>query len=193
MLNCLFFSFIAGLLKPYLAKYQTDQPMIPFLAKDLEAMYKSLMQLILKTQSFDDCSGNDLLCVDLSNKSNYLKPKDIHLGFETAKVLQDLIVKLIITAPSAKAFRQECLQMIIDLLQKLLQKSPLSSPIVARSTAINPLCIFSSPKDTLRSKMNPPPPTSSPFSKDHHIYHIRKSLGVIHRGSVSKSQRNQCF
>ena len=148
-----FFSFIAGLLKPYLTKYQTDQPMIPFLAKDLEAMYKSLMRLILKTQSFDDCSGNDLLRVDLSNKSNYLKPKDIHLGFETAKVLQDLIVKSIITVPSAKAFRQECRQMIIDLLQKLLQKSPLSSPIVARSTAINPLCIFSSPKDTLRSKM----------------------------------------
>ena len=133
-----FFSFIAGLLKPYLTKYQTDQPMIPFLAKDLEYIYKSLMRLILKTQSFDDCSGNDLQRVDLSNKSNYLKPKDMHLGFETAKVLQDLIVKSIITVPSVKAFRQECRQMIIDLLQKLLQKSPLSSPIVARSTAINP-------------------------------------------------------
>ena len=133
-----FFNFIAGLLKPYLTKYQTDQPMIPFLAKDLEAMYKSLRQLILKIQSFDDCSGNDLLRVDLSNKSNYLRPKDIHLGFETAKVLQELIVKSIITVPSAKAFRQGCRQMIIDFLQKLLQKSPLSSPIVARSTAINP-------------------------------------------------------
>ena len=30
-----FFSFIAVLLKLYLTKYQTDQPMIPFLAKDL--------------------------------------------------------------------------------------------------------------------------------------------------------------
>ena len=62
-------------------------------------MYKSLMRLILKTQSFDDCSGNHLLHVDLSNKSNYLKPKDTYLGFETAKVLQDLIVKSIITVP----------------------------------------------------------------------------------------------
>ena len=43
--------------------------------------------------------------------------------------------------------------MIIDLLQKLLQKSPLSSPIVPRSGAINPLCIFSSSKDTLHSKI----------------------------------------
>ena len=62
-------------------------------------------------------------------------------------------MKSIITVPSAKVFRQECRQMIIDLLQKLLQKSPLSSPIVARSTAISPLCVFSSPKNTLHSKM----------------------------------------
>ena len=161
--------------------------MTPFLAKDLEAMDKSLMRLILKRQSLDDCSGNDLLRVDLSNKSNYLKPKDI--GFETAKVLQDLIVKSIITVPSAKGFRQKCRQMIIDLLQKLLQKSPLSSPIVARSTAINPLCIFSSPTDTLRSKMK----TLLHHLLSLNIYHIRKSLGTIHRGSVSISQRNRCF
>ena len=162
--------------------------MIPFLAKDLEAMYKSLMWQILKTQSFDDCSGNDLLRVDLSNKSNYLKAKDIHLGFETAKVLQDLIVKSIITVPSGKAFRQESRQMIIDLLQKLLQKSPLSSPIVARSTVINPLCIF--PVQRIPYAQHENPPTSFPFTKDHHITHIRKSLGTIHTGSVSKSQRN---
>ena len=36
-----FFSFIACLLKPYLTKYQTNQPMIPFLTKDLESMYKN--------------------------------------------------------------------------------------------------------------------------------------------------------
>ena len=42
-----FFSFIAGLLKPYLTKYQTDQPMIPFLAKDLEAMYHVMIVLVM--------------------------------------------------------------------------------------------------------------------------------------------------
>ena len=43
--------------------------------------------------------------------------------------------------------------MIVDLLQNLLQKSPLSSPIITKSTAINPLCIFSDPKDSLRSNI----------------------------------------
>ena len=65
-----FFSFIAGLLKPYLTKFQTDQPMIPFLAKDLESMYKSLMGLILRKESFDDRFGHDLPRVDLSDKCN---------------------------------------------------------------------------------------------------------------------------
>ena len=116
-----FFSFIACLLKPYLTKYQINQPMIPFLAKDLESMYKSWMSLILKKESFDDCSGNDLLRLDFLDKCNYLKPKDILMGFETAKVLQGLTVKSIITVFSASVFRQECRQMIINLLQKLLQ------------------------------------------------------------------------
>ena len=47
-----FFDFIAGLLKPYVTKYQTDQLIVLFLAKDLESMYKSLMSLILKKESF---------------------------------------------------------------------------------------------------------------------------------------------
>ena len=88
-------------------------------------MYKSLMSLILKKESFDDRSGNDLLRVDLSGKCNYLKRKDIHLSFENANVLQDLIVKSIITVSSASVFRQEYRQMTIDMLQKLLQKKPL--------------------------------------------------------------------
>ena len=88
-------------------------------------MYKSLMSLILKKESFDDRSGNDLLRVDLSDKCNYLKRKDIHLSFENANVLQDLIVKSIITVSSASVFRQEYRQMTIDMFQKLLQKKPL--------------------------------------------------------------------
>lgn len=148
-----FFSFAASLLKPYLTKYQTDQPMIPFLSNDLEAMYKNLMRLILKAESFDDCYGNNLLRVDLSNNNNYLKRKDIHLGFETAQILQKLVVKSVITVSSASAFRQECRQMVIDLLKRLLQKSPLASPVVTKSTAINPLSIFSEQNDSLRSKM----------------------------------------
>ena len=111
------------------------------------------MCLILKAESFDGLSGSNLLHVDLLNKDNYLKRKDIHLGFETAQVLQGLVVKSDITVSSARIFRQECRQMIIDLLKRLLQKSPLASLVVTKSTAINPSSIFVEQNDLLTSKM----------------------------------------
>ena len=71
--------------------------MVPFLSKDLEALYRNLMYLVLKPDAFDNLSGNDLLHMNLMDKSIYLKRKDVHLGFETGQFLQDLIVKSIVS------------------------------------------------------------------------------------------------
>ena len=81
-----FFSFLSSTFQPYLTKYQTDKPMVPFLSKDLEALYKNLMRLVLKLDAFDNLSGNDLLHINLIDKSIYLKRKDIHLGFGTGQI-----------------------------------------------------------------------------------------------------------
>ena len=79
--------------------------MVPFLSKDLEALYKNLGRLFLKPDAFDNLSGNDLLHVNLMDKSIYLKRKDIQLGFETGQILQDLIVKSIVSVSTASEFR----------------------------------------------------------------------------------------
>ena len=43
------------------------------------------MHLVRKPDTFLNLSGNDLLPVNLMDKSIYLKRKDIHLGFERVK------------------------------------------------------------------------------------------------------------
>ena len=91
-----FFSFLASTLQLYL-KYQTYKLMVPFLSKYLEALYKNLMclvlkpdaffskylealcknlmWLVLKPDAFDSLSGNDLLHVNLMNKSTSQKER----------------------------------------------------------------------------------------------------------------------
>ena len=69
-----FFSFLAGTLQLYL-KYQTDKLMVPFLSRYLEALYKNLMCLVLKPDDFDSLSGNDLLHVNLMDKSTSQKER----------------------------------------------------------------------------------------------------------------------
>ena len=43
------------------------------------------MRLVRKSDAFVNLSGNDLLPVNLMDKSIYLKRKDIHVGFERVK------------------------------------------------------------------------------------------------------------
>ena len=74
-----FFNYIANLLQPYLTKYQTDDSMLSFFGKDLEKLHWSLLQLVIKHDVLEKCeSPAALLQIDLSDKSIYLKLKDVH-------------------------------------------------------------------------------------------------------------------
>ena len=42
-----FFSYVEGILQPYLKKYQSDKPMVPYMYADLKALMKDL-QIIAK-------------------------------------------------------------------------------------------------------------------------------------------------
>ena len=43
-----FFSFVAGIFEPYLTRFQTDAPIVPFMFDGLSAIFKKLVGLIFK-------------------------------------------------------------------------------------------------------------------------------------------------
>ena len=61
-----FFSFTAGLLKPYITIYQSQKPLIPF---------------------EDDCQ--ELLKINLRDVKNYMKKKDMHVDLGTQQELKN--------------------------------------------------------------------------------------------------------
>ena len=50
------FSFIASILQPFLTKYQTDDPLVPFMYDDVSSLITSLMQLIFKADKVDEAA-----------------------------------------------------------------------------------------------------------------------------------------
>ena len=76
------------------------------------------MCLILKSDAFDNFSVNDLLHVNLMDKCIYLKRKDIHLGFETGQILQDLIVKSIVSMSTASELTKSAGKLSIIYYQR---------------------------------------------------------------------------
>ena len=85
-----FFSFIAGILEPYLKAYQTEKPMLPFLYTDLKQLCKKLLELIVKPDILAKCkSGLDFKNIDLK-KSGNTKGNKVFIGYAATTLIVDL-------------------------------------------------------------------------------------------------------
>ena len=63
------FASIAREMSPFLEKYQTDRPMLPFLHLDMLAMVKSLLSRVTKPEVTASCGNSAirLLAIDLKD------------------------------------------------------------------------------------------------------------------------------
>ena len=106
-----FFCFIAEIIKPFLTKYQTDKPMVPYLYHDIVRIIRRLMQLIVKPGILDKCSiFIDHIGVDLDNKNTMVEPKNMNVGFGARSLLTELV----------KSSRAQTLQSSLQMLYSLL-------------------------------------------------------------------------
>ena len=95
-----FFSFICGHVEPYLKKFQTDQPMVPFIYMELKSMMKSLISLVKD--------------IDLTKEENLLPNKDMELGFGVREELKKLIREDTVTKKDVRKFWEEAKSVIVQ-------------------------------------------------------------------------------
>ncbi|KAG5272523.1 hypothetical protein AALO_G00166480 [Alosa alosa] len=81
-----FFMTLARTFHPFMKKYQTDEPVMPLLAKDLAELIKSLLRRCIKREVLQDITPLQLTKLDTSDKTFLLLPQkiDIGLGAEAA-------------------------------------------------------------------------------------------------------------
>ena len=86
-----FFSYLASIFQPFLEKYQTQAPMIPYMYSDVVNLIRSLMQIVVKHHIIDGCmSGQNLWKINLEKENVYKKKKEFNLGFAAENKLQAL-------------------------------------------------------------------------------------------------------
>ena len=134
-----FFAFIARHLEPFLTKYQADKPLIPFLAGDLHALVKNLMQCFLTEGALTGCSSSrKLMDIDVEDSKNHLNPDKVELGFKTASLLQKAKRKSCVTDRMITDFRKECKNFLIAVVVKLQDKCPLKYALVRNMRCLDP-------------------------------------------------------
>ncbi|XP_051534875.1 uncharacterized protein LOC127429758 [Myxocyprinus asiaticus] len=81
----------ARLFNPFLKRYQTDEPVMPFLSNDLAELIKSLLRRFIKREVLQDITTLQLTKLDLvPDKKNWLQPKDIDIGLGAESVLKGM-------------------------------------------------------------------------------------------------------
>ena len=134
-----FFSFIAGRLKPYLTIYQSQKPLIPFLYDNLQSLYKELLGLTIKSEVLgkgnDDCK--ELLKIDLRDRENHMKKKNMYVGFGTQQELLSRLKKDCITYSDLNDFRIDAREFLVTLLEKMFDKDPISFNIVKYTSVLD--------------------------------------------------------
>ena len=112
------FSFLAGRLLPYLTRYQSQRPMIPFLYDDIQQLFKELLSLTIKSEVIDNCKEDykTLLKIDLRDVRNHIRKKDMYVGFGTLEELQSLLRKDLISHADINKSRIEAREFLVTLL-----------------------------------------------------------------------------
>lgn len=129
---------VAEELQPFLAQFQTDSPMFPFLGTALENLLRLLMSRIVKKEVMMAAdSPLKLVKVDMDQPANILGTPKIDLGFATrnalrkAPKLSDLTVL---------AFRKDCATFVKNCAKKIAERSPLKFKLTRGSSCLDPAC-----------------------------------------------------
>ena len=136
-----FFSYVASLLEPFLTKYQTSKPMIPYLYTDMAKMYKCLYGIIVKDEVVDVLAYK-LPRIDLSDKKNLKKENEFTLGFKAQRDIKDLLKKDDVTTEQLDEFYENVLLCVTSLIGKLNERCSLTSIVVRSAVVFNPMKII---------------------------------------------------
>ena len=122
-----FFSYLAGMFKPFLTAYQTDRPMIPFLYGDLFKLLKNIFSVIIKPDIMNKCETPlKMKERNLYSSAGHLVAKEIDIGFVALTHVQELRRRDKVSKTCVLAFKKSVRKCVIATIEKLLEKSPVA-------------------------------------------------------------------
>ena len=112
-----FFSFFAGILKPYLVIFQNDSPLLSFMFDKISLILYRLVRLVYKKKKVDEATNLRKVMNKefLTNQRNQLEEYLIDLGAAPS----DAVKKLNIAPVKKKRFCEGCKQIVVEILLKL--------------------------------------------------------------------------
>ena len=123
MIKIPLFPFVASIFQSYLVIFKTNSAMIPFMFSELEKIFNQLITLLFRKYAIDQSStvSKKIKKEWLTNKQNCLEDGLVDVGSATRYLLQQAKI----SAEKRRSFKGDYKKMIIDILFKVQENTPL--------------------------------------------------------------------
>ncbi|KAJ8666106.1 hypothetical protein QAD02_007768 [Eretmocerus hayati] len=134
-----FFIAVTFMIEPFLAEFQSDLPMAPFLFGKLEHPVRSLMNGCVDAKITEE---SPVTKMDVEG-ADLIRISKIDLSFKTSGALQQIKPKL--ADEKFTQFKRACRTSHLTIVKKLFEKSPLLYKMTRYITCLNPSLIAHKP------------------------------------------------
>ena len=141
-----FFIYIAKDMSPFLTKYQSDQPLVPFLHDDLLRMIISLMKVGFTGKAVEKVTSLvDFKKADLTKQSQYLQTPKVNMGFGSYNIIARLKRRDELSLTDEENFRSDCRKFTVTILVKIKENFSLKGSLIRSMSCIDPTLMTTNP------------------------------------------------
>lgn len=131
-----FLAMIAEELEEFLTFFQKNAPLLPFLHQEVFQLMKSLASKFVKTKVMATATtASKLVKINIGDSENLQPISNINIGFGARASINNC------KELDSERFKLDCKKFLVDLYNKLLDKSPLNRKAVLGASCINPTII----------------------------------------------------
>ncbi|GBM48074.1 hypothetical protein AVEN_34398-1 [Araneus ventricosus] len=134
-----FFYSVAKMLQPFLVLYQSDKPLVPFLAGDLFTLVKNMLEhfKVLKHNKCKSIDSISSLCsFDFTDVTNFNCIDNVSIGFIGDELLKKKRARKQASDKDVLDLKRDCQRFILRMLQTLMEKCPIAYQLLEMPFAL---------------------------------------------------------
>lgn len=136
------FRSILSDVEPFLRRFQSQKPMVPYLFTSLEELMKHIMMRFVKSEKIAEASTSQkLINLNLQDSANLVSAEKVDVGY----AVRSLMKQIKCSEKEKLVFKNEFKNLLTTMVEKLREKSPLKSHLARGLTALDPKMILLKP------------------------------------------------
>ena len=142
---------IAAAMRPYQQTFQSDGPLLPFITSELETLLWTLMGKFMKRAVLEGAnSAYKIAKLNMLDSATHVAPSEADIDFAAKITLEKVYKEKKISQLQVLEFRKECESMLVTIVVKIQERSPLKYNFARKLASLDPRVMVSNPDQAIK-------------------------------------------